>query len=180
MFAFRYCYYRLVPSIHHFSFDTHVKLFVLGDDNIFSFSHLIKGWFNEQTIGPTMKELGLTFTPASKTSNDFLYRKLEELSFLKRGFCYEPLVSRYIGPLDRKSIDDIPLWTKKGSQRTQIFIDNVSEYLGELSLHPEADYIAGRNAIVEGIKKAGLIDFFPNLLISRKFSLLRKLTDIDM
>jgi hypothetical protein len=49
--------------------------------------------------------LGLKLTsPKKDSSRVFVAVSLEEASFLKRGFRYEPRVNRYVAPLDLDTV----------------------------------------------------------------------------
>lgn len=54
------------------------------------------------------------YTAEDKSSNPPPVRPLQELTFLKRGFRFEPKVQRYVAPLALESILEMPYWTKKG------------------------------------------------------------------
>jgi hypothetical protein len=150
--AIRYCYVRATADVD--SFERNVKFFCLGDDNTFCVSPDVQEMFNEITIPGYMSELGLTYTRESKrmtTEDDTPFRTLEEVSFLKRSFRFEPLLGRYVGPLDLDSVADIPLWTKKGPNSFSIFVDNVQECVNELSLHSDNVYKSFTKRIKKGL-----------------------------
>jgi len=130
----RYVFYK-----HHsrlLRFDDNVKLYVTGDDLAMAVSDKCKPTFNGVTIQKMMEEIGYTYTSADKTSGVVPFKRLSEITFLKRSFRYEKLLNRYLGCLDINSIIEIPLWTKN-KESLAIFESNLKEFFDELSLHNE-------------------------------------------
>jgi hypothetical protein len=139
--AYRYCFHRATGKASEFR--NYCQLFVLGDDNICSVHERYREVFNENTIGTFMSELGLSYTREDKRVGDAnapILRNLRNISFLKRTFRFEPLVGKWIGSLDVKSIISIPCWTKKGVNSLGIFHTNVLEFCHELALHEDEVY----------------------------------------
>jgi len=135
--AFRYCWVRShdgdAESLSVFK--EHVYLCVLGDDNIFNITDECSDVFNQQTISVHMAELGLTYTDEMKGDKIIPFRKLEEVTFLKRSFRYEKRFDTLVAPLSMETILEMPYWTKKGSLRDTITKETTDTALMELSLH---------------------------------------------
>jgi hypothetical protein len=107
----------------------------MGDDNIFSVSDSYVSLFTEEAISKFLMHLGMNFTSEDKSEAKGQLRSLFDVSFLKRGFRYEPLLDRYVAPLSLDTILETPYWTKDGSQVNTIVEDNVDNSLLELALH---------------------------------------------
>ena len=139
--AFRYCWYRAnensLSSLKHFT--ENVYTIMLGDDNIYSVSHDFQHVFNDAGLQVWMKEFGLTYTNESKTEQALDLRKLEEISFLKRKFRFEPRLSNYVAPLDIDVVLEMPYWTRKGHS-VSVTESNVETSIMELALHGEDLY----------------------------------------
>jgi hypothetical protein len=131
--AFRYCFFKTF-SEQNLVFNECVELQVTGDDNIFSVHDRYADKFNELVLPPLMAECGLKYTTELKGKADKPWRKLTEVSFLKRSFRFEKLLGCYVGPLDLSSILEIPCWTKKANGM-EIFYDNLNVFIRELSIH---------------------------------------------
>lgn len=106
-----------------------------GDDHVITVPSSEEG-FNQQTLTELFAEIGLSYTMEDKdvvaTSK---FRKLEEVAYLKRKFCFDKDLQRWLGPLDLKTILESPMWIHKcpdPEEQTKTQIDNS---LRELSLH---------------------------------------------
>lgn len=139
-FAFRYCWFRAHDNNEGclFEFPKHVFLIELGDDNIYNFSDECSDKFNQETISRFMAEIGLTYTDEDKKTGSMIkWRKLEECTFLKRGFRVEKSLDRYVGPLALDSILESPYWTTTNSQKDLITKTTTETSLMELALHEQ-------------------------------------------
>lgn len=121
------------------SFDVMLKVY--GDDNIAGISDGVCERFNQHTLTPAFKSLGLTFTSDDKEdANPKKYRTLEECTTLKRGYRYEPVLGKVVAPLDLRTLMEVCYYTKAGGEEESITRDNVERTLRELALHGEATY----------------------------------------
>lgn len=154
--AFRYCYVLAhandVSALTHFADNVHV--IGLGDDNVFSVhpdKHLI---FNELTLAVLMKHLGLIYTTEMKGVATVPFRRLNEVTFLKRKFIYSTELHQYIAPLELDVVLEIPYWTKTHDS-FKIMCDNVDSTICELSLHGPSTYNFFVPKIFEEARKVG-------------------------
>jgi len=123
---------------------------MLGDDIEMNFSDACREIFNQCTISEHMLEIGLVYTDENKqTSLAKKWKTLEECSFLKRGFRYEKLLDRYVGPLALESILETPYWSQKGSQRDSITKTSTETSLLELALHDEDTFNEWSKKIID-------------------------------
>jgi hypothetical protein len=95
----------------------------------------------------------MVYTDESKGQAMVPYKTIQEVTFLKRGFRYEPLLDRHVAPLDLDVVLELPCWTKKGLDWIQITKDNVDTSLIELSLHGEEVFNRWAPIILEASKK---------------------------
>lgn len=149
--AFVMCWKDLGLPIHEF-YD-HVYLCVCGDDNIFTVHPRFREIFNEITLCAPMKRLGLTYTTETKGVAVLPFRPIEDVEFLKRGFRYNRLTSKYVAPLRLDTVLEIPFWTKRNADRHAIAADNALEALNELSLHDEEIYDTWAPQIIESFRE---------------------------
>jgi len=99
-------------------FHDHVTLYVYGDDMIACVSDLIIDKFNVKTISEFFARHNINFTNASKGLEIVPYIKLEEATFLKRGFNFDPEVpNQCLANLDKISIEDQLNWVKRGGDK---------------------------------------------------------------
>lgn len=151
----RYCWYRANNNnlSSMWEFDNFVYVIVLGDDNAFSVHKSARSIFNEVTIGEFMKEIGMTYTTELKVKAEIPLRKLTDISFLKRKFRAEPLVARYVAPLDLQVVLETSYWCNKNPNIYSITQDLVQNSIDELSLHGEEVFLANITKITKGIEK---------------------------
>jgi len=157
LILFRIVYIFEVGDLH--DFNDNVNVLVYGDDNILSIHNDIIHKFNQHTIATGMARLGFTYTSEDKLTTVAPSRHLHEVGFLKRGFRFEPLIHRYVAPLELDTILEIPMWTKKGCASHTITCDNVDNCLRELSLHdPEVFNLWAPKVISSAREK---LDYYP-------------------
>jgi hypothetical protein len=118
----RIFYLRAVPK--HLAtmsdFERNVKIAIYGDDNVVNVSPKIKTYFNQHSITAAAKSLGMTYTDEQKSADQDsipLTRSLKEVTLLKRHFTYSQEEGRWIGPLQMRTVLDIPNWYRKRCQR---------------------------------------------------------------
>lgn len=167
LLLFRMCWVLLGLDIQDFNNNVYVA--VMGDDNVFSVSHAYRHIFNEMTLSEPMSELGMIYTSETKEASIVPFRHISEVEFLKRGFRFEPILGRHVGPLRLAVILEMVCWTKKGANNNDIVASNVDMAIDELSLHERAVYNKYANLISDKFQK-----FYPGVKTSR--SLFEKYT----
>lgn len=115
---------------------------VYGDDNILNVSPRVVTWYNQSSMTESLAGLHMTYTDETKQESDSIteYRKLEDVTFLKRSFVYDPAIRRWIAPLELEKVLNIPYWTKEGVDSHSITVANVECAQRELSLHGKQTY----------------------------------------
>ncbi len=104
------------PTPENWSDD--VSLFTLGDDATASTEDDVGTWFNGETIGEVLDDLGFTATGADKRELDTSFKPIEDLTFLKSGFLIAgPVV---LPPMPMEIAWRELNWVKKG------FRDNIT------------------------------------------------------
>jgi hypothetical protein len=124
-----------------------VELALYGDDIVKSATRTVTEWFNGKTIAPLMDELGMKITPADKESTDFVIKKPEEVTFLKRGFKPDQnYPDRFVrAPLDLKTIWNIPQWIKQCDDKQGATRVNCEMALRELYMYGETNFNNARD-----------------------------------
>lgn len=105
-----------------------------GDDNILNISDQHIKEFNQVSITKHMAELGMVYTDEKKGTDMISYRKLEEVSFLKRSFRREK-DGFVVCPIDLPSLLSSMDWCSNHKLREQITRDSAENFLMELSMH---------------------------------------------
>lgn len=143
-------------------FDRCVYLIVYGDDNLMSISNEVIGWFNQTTITDALLGIGYIYTDEDKTGAIHISRPIANVSFLKRGFRFEPILGRYVAPLSKDSIREMLYWTKSGVSSDNITRTNVDNALRELSLHGEEHFLSEAPKIVAASR--AYLDYQPPII----------------
>ncbi|WP_289466807.1 hypothetical protein, partial [Klebsiella pneumoniae] len=106
----------------------------------------VTAWFNGNTIAPLMEELGMKITPADKESVDFVIKKPEEVTFLKRGFRPDSnYPDRFVrAPLDEQTIWNIHKWIKKCDDKQGATRVNCEMALREVYMYGETKFNLAR------------------------------------
>lgn len=135
--AMRYCWITLhsneLRSV--WSFDDHVYLCTMGDDQIFAVSEERADIFTEANISKAMGELGLTYTSDTKDGVNVNLREMCDITFLKRTFRWNTDLKRWVAPLDHDTIEEICYWTKPGINKDSIVVDHCDSMILEWSIH---------------------------------------------
>jgi hypothetical protein len=117
-------------------FDSHVKLYVHGDDNVFAVSPKYCVLFNPEFISEAMFDtMGLIYTSETKNTADAEWRNISQVEFLKRSFRFDEEVRQFVAPWRLSELLECLYWTKDNSQRIQIVHDKMELVMRELSLH---------------------------------------------
>lgn len=122
------------------AFVNHVSMVAYGDDNIIGVSSEVKDWFNQATLTEGFAEIGMTYTNEDKTTGGAETRPLEQVSYLKRNFRWEPKVGRYVAPLAMESILETMNWVRTGTDIWTATSENIANSLFELALHGKMTY----------------------------------------
>jgi len=137
------CTYHMYPTrtLSMKGFEDNVRVEMYGDDNILNIAENVIDVFNQKTIMAHAPSKGLIYTCEDKTNlNPPAFRKITEISFLKREFRYEPALDRIVAPLDLDTVLEMSYFTKRGGSELSITTDNVVNSLRELSLHGREVY----------------------------------------
>jgi len=145
-------------------FDRHVYLATYGDDSVASVSDWALEFYNYRTIAKTMSTFGYTYTDEMKDSEEEgpLARNLSQVTFLKRGFRFEPMIGRHIAPLRLVAIIEMLYWTQRGYNGAEISRTNVENALRELSLHERFVFEEWAPKVLSASRE--LLDFHPAIV----------------
>jgi len=136
-----------------------VELALYGDDIVKSSSKYVTQWFNGKTIAPLMTDIGMKITPADKESVDFVIKKPEQVTFLKRGFKPDSnYPDRFVrAPLDHKTIWNIPQWIKSCDDLQGATRVNCEMALREMYMYGETNFKNARDYLNKRIELYNLV-----------------------
>lgn len=102
-------------------FRAHVKLGVVGDDNVGAVQIDSRNLFNQQLLQAHLPEVGHVYTDANKTEGDIsVFTPFSEVTFLKRNFVFDSSINRWKAPIALKSILKMLAFTKKSDEAVSI------------------------------------------------------------
>jgi hypothetical protein len=137
------------------SFEKNVSIVIYGDDNVVGISKEAKGFFNQQTITQAATDLGMTYTDEQKSGNVVPpTRSLTDVTLLKRHFVYSDEEGRWTGPLQLKTVLDVPNWYRNDNPEAVVLPLIVECTMRELALHDKQTYDTNRHRIVEALVSA--------------------------
>jgi len=113
-------------------YDDNVTCVGFGDDHLLSVSDSAHN-FNYRSLQSTMATYGLKYTDETKSTVLPEFKKLEDVTFLKRGFALED--GMFLAPLDYNVIRQQPYHFKKGADEFARVKENCECALKELSLY---------------------------------------------
>jgi hypothetical protein len=131
-------------------FERNVRIAIYGDDNVVNVSEKILPYYNQKTITEAAAGIGMTYTDEQKSTDQSavpLSRTLSEVTLLKRHFVYSQEEGRWVGPLQLKTVLDIPNWYRNTMPEPVVLPLIIECVLRELSLHPREEFYACRRAI---------------------------------
>jgi len=123
-----------------YEFDTYVKSLRLGDDHVISTHPKKVQYMNMLLLAHWLPTLGMEYTDANKEPVTTPFVPLNEVTFLKRRWRFDPFAARYIAPLELKVVLEFPYWTKKGSNEEEIMHSNFDTAMHYLSMHDQATW----------------------------------------
>jgi hypothetical protein len=137
------------------SFDMHIYLCVLGDDNVFAVNAPYVSHYTESNLATLFKQYGYIYTPEDKTLaiHGTHLRELAAVSFLKRGFAKHAHFGRYVGPLELSSILDMLQWQKESSSSYSDCESLIQTALEELAFHPQEEFLKWQSALEAAAKQ---------------------------
>ncbi len=110
-----------------------------GDDNGISLTDTLRKEIDPPQLTLTLKEMGFVYTDEQKSNDALKYKRLEECTFLKRGFRYEERLRRYVAPLALETILEMGYWTRKSATEAD-YHRTLETAVLELALHPRKVY----------------------------------------
>nr|UUW20914.1 MAG: RNA helicase [Sanya marna-like virus 2] len=140
-------------------FKQNVALMTYGDDNAMGVSHAAP-WFNHTAIQRELATIGVEYTMADKQAESIPYISIDQVSFLKRTWRWEPELNAFAAPLDEESLlKSLTVWVPS---RT---IDKYAQMVAVVSAANSEYFFHGR-ALFEARRS-----FFQRVLAEQPYSL---------
>lgn len=125
-------------------FFDNVLVRTMGDDNRFTVSPLWRENLTEKICAEGYAVFGHIYTNDTKDGISDELRAFDKTTFLKRSTRWEPIIGKWVAPLDLNTILEIPLWTRGiGMDRVPDMdqaLKNADTMSRELSLHDDATW----------------------------------------
>jgi len=136
--VFMYCWILMFKGTPYESlecFFLYVYIITFGDDHVVNIDDLIKEFFNQKTIPPIMKSLGMNYTDENKNIDPLVaYKSITDVTFLKRGFVFDASMQRYLAPLDFGVLREMVYYIKKDAE-PYYQMKNLFEFSLEQAFH---------------------------------------------
>lgn len=130
------------------SYNKNVAEAVNGDDNAVNISDLCCERFNQISVAKKYLDVfGMVYTDEAKTGVLNEYTDLKSISYLKRNFTEDEW-----GVLDKTSIQEIPLWMKRGISTLDNFVSSLKSFLIEASFWGQNYYEFVREQLVRALR----------------------------
>lgn len=154
--AVRYAYYYLARENKidpvKYSFSENVSMVAYGDDNVINVSVQVKNWFNPESLTRALATIGLQYTDDAKKGSQILFRKIDEITYLKRGFKFDDELKIVIAPLDFDTILNVPNWTWDDIPHSDKGM-SCEAVIRELSLYSQETFDKYSNLILDAARK---------------------------
>lgn len=137
---------KRIPLFHE-----NVALGTYGDDNCAGVSPACD-WFNFRIVQKQLASVGLTYTVADKSDRCPDFETEDNISMLKRGFKYHPVLKRVVGPIELDSINKSLTYSLKpraGSDYVKDIQQNLNQQLAACYLHGPKTFSKYRKAFSE-------------------------------
>lgn len=153
-----------LKSMKHFR--QNVSMVAYGDDNVLNISPNVIEFFNQETISVEMKTMKHEYTDETKSGDSVKFRKLEEVSFLKRSFRFCPELQRTVAPLKIEVIYEMLNWTRNTVDPDVILMANIDTAFREIVYHGREEYERLRTSI---LKITSQLPYTPQILSYKQY-----------
>ncbi|ULE62084.1 polyprotein [Sassandra virus] len=135
-------------------FANHVVLYTYGDDVLMSVSDKYIEVFNVKTISQFLGNHGIKFTNASKTKELIESVTLEEATFLKRRFRFDPTVpNQCLAPLDKVSIEEQLNWVRNSQDPWDLITASTNSMMIEAAMWGQSYYDDLKNKLIKAFSQ---------------------------
>lgn len=137
-----------------YGFNANVVIRDYGDDHIIAFSPSYVKRFTPRQFAQALTDMGQKYTAEDKTEQGDVYRKLTDVTFLKRSFVLCPITSKWMAPLALASINEMVNWVTTKVARDQATYDNCNDAIMELYFHDKSTFNEYAPRIVDALYSA--------------------------
>jgi len=141
---------------------------VFGDDNVQGVGGLAVGKMTMPNMEKHLKEIGIIYTSATKTSICEDYVPFEELTYLKRNFKYDEKHKLYLAPLDIDVVMEIARWSESDPLNVEDQIARFNQTLMFLSSHSREQFESVRKVFqgyCQSVLRGDLVDEDDNSIV---------------
>lgn len=156
-----FTYFLLINNVSCSEIVKSFRCIVLGDDHIYSVSPRFQQ-FNQEEFKLFVQSLGMTYTDENKTDAIHRFRKLEEVTFLKRGFTWSSNLERWMAPLAFDSIAEMLNWVRNKIPLPVALNLNVQCVARELTMYDVGTYTSVLEKVCSKLRKLKIkYDYIP-------------------
>lgn len=135
-------------------FDSHVKMFAYGDDNILAVRPSCIPFFNMQTVSDVLRGFGQKYTSPSKDEAHYESQPVLDFTFLKRKFAHVDHSSKLtVAQLDQNSILEMINWVRKSDDPVGALRANVNTAMRFAFFYGSSWYNRLRSKIMNALRE---------------------------
>nr|QWC36476.1 ORF1 [Bemisia tabaci dicistro-like virus 1] len=153
-YVFKLCARKYAPHMVGLdNWDKYVRHVNYGDDDVTNIHPEIIGWFNQLTMTEAFLTIGMVYTDEAKSGELVQSRKLEDVSFLKRKFRWDPEQARWRCPHSLDVILEMPMWVKRNANVYELTATVLEEAVHELAQHSKEVFLEKMKVFEEAREK---------------------------
>lgn len=131
------------------------KMVAYGDDNIISVHPSLLKELKPSQVAEGFSNLGMTYTSEDKDEIKDMYRTINQVTFLKRGFVYDQERNWWFAPLSLDSIREMCYWIHKSPNHLDSTKLNCVQAAVELTMHDKETFVDMVVKIRKALRKKG-------------------------
>lgn len=164
------CAYYVLWSQNELSriepFRENVRVGTLGDDSVCS---TMKQWYSMVNVQRVFAEIHLPYTDGDKTGVCKRFKSLDDLTFCKRKWRWDPILEQFVAPLALDSIfKSLHCQMRSTTHPLDITIQVVDNALRELARHPQKVFEEYATYIRTAVERLGIPHSIPKLYYTQR------------
>jgi hypothetical protein len=159
-----YCWLKCAPLEKRdlIFFDSCVRMFAYGDDNIISIKEEALPFYNMETISVALASFGQKYTPPNK--GEYLGSNADKVlshNFLKHSFHQDETTGIYVAQLDKNTIHEMINWVHKSPSLVHATLENIGTALRYMFFYGRDVYNLFRSKLLGVFVEKGIKSSLP-------------------
>lgn len=116
-----------------------LRMVSYGDDHVVAIPPFLQEKITQNSLVKIFNQIGMTYTDETKSDREVPdFRKITDLTYLKRKFRYEPRIGRFVAPLQLDVVLESVMWQRKGQGSARNLENQIVNAVAELALHGQS------------------------------------------